>query len=101
MRRQEQYSVSDVECYWLVRVETFRTLSKATSPQLLKRDFSNVFPPGGIGTGMLPELPVAMLDIEGEQSVQFGGLKVATVPRWLTGILDGTYQYREGSWNLG
>lgn len=99
-RRQERYAASAVECYWLVRTETFMTLGKATSRLLLKRDFGSVFPPGGIGTGMLPELPVAMLDTEGEQLVRFGGLKAATVPVWLAGILNGAYQYRGGSWNL-
>lgn len=100
-RRQERYMASAVECYWLVRAETFSTLGKATSRLLLKRDFGNVFPHGGIGTGMLPELPVAMLNTEGAQLVQFGGFKTATVPTWLAGILNGTYQYRGGSWNLG
>lgn len=101
IRRQERYAASAIECYWLVRQETFLTLGKGTTRLLLKRDFDNVFPPGGIGTGMLPELPVAILDIEGPQSVQFGLSKTATVPRWLAGILNGTYQYRSGSWNLG
>ncbi|KWH56048.1 hypothetical protein WT63_24570 [Burkholderia anthina] len=50
---------------------------------------------------MLPELPVAMLDTEGSQLVLFGGLKTATVSTWLAGILNGTYEYRGGSWNLG
>tara|TARA_R110001606_G_C15397001_1_gene652347 strand:+ start:5490 stop:6188 length:699 start_codon:yes stop_codon:yes gene_type:complete len=100
-RRQERYAASGVESYWLVRKETFRTLGKATSRLLLKRDFGNVFPPGGIGTGMLPELPVAMLETEGEQLVLFGGLKSATVAGWLAGILDGAYQYSGGTWNLG
>jgi competence protein CoiA len=99
-RRQERYTASALECYWLVRTETFRTLAKATSRLLLKRDFRNVFPDDGIGTGMLPELPVAMLDTEGAQLVLFGGLKTATVPEWLAGVLNGTFQYRSGSWNL-
>jgi len=100
-RRQERYTASAVECYWLVRKETFLTFGKATSRLLLKRDFGNEFPQGGIGTGMLPELPVAMLDTEGSQLVLFGGLKTATVSTWLAGILNGTYEYRGGSWNLG
>lgn len=99
-RRQDRYTASSVECYWLLRKETFLTLAKATSRHLLSRDFGNVFPPGGIGTGMLPELPVAMLDTEGEQLVQFGLLKSATVQTWLTGILNGHYKYRSGSWSL-
>lgn len=43
-RRQERYIASAVECYWLVRRETFITLAKTTSRELLKRDFGNVFP---------------------------------------------------------
>lgn len=101
MRRQERYIASAVECYWLVRKETFITLSKATCRLLLKRDFGDALPLGGIGTGMLPELPVAMLDTEGELLVNFGEFKVAKIPVWLVGILDGAYQYRGGSWNLG
>lgn len=101
IRRQERYTESNVECYWLTRREQFITLGRATSRLLLKRDYSNVFPPGGIGTGMLPELPVAMLDTEDEQLVQFGGMKSASVPTWLAGILNRTYEYRGGSWNLG
>ena len=46
------------------------------------------------------QLPVAMLDTENSQRVMFGGLKAATVPAWLAGILNRSYQYRGGSWNL-
>ena len=100
-RRQERYAASSVECYWLVRHETFLTLGKATSRVLLKRDFGNAWPAGGIGTGMLPELPVAMLDTNGAQRVMFGGGKAAAVPVWLAGVLDGSFQFRDGSWDLG
>ncbi|OXI80616.1 hypothetical protein CFB50_19315 [Burkholderia sp. AU33423] len=102
LRRQERYIASGVECYWLVRHETFLTLSRSTTRLLLKRDFGNVFPREGIGTGMLPELPVAMLmSTDNEFLVLFGGMKTATVRTWLAGILGSAYQYRDGSWNLG
>lgn len=100
-RRQERYVASGVECYWLVRKEVFVTLSGATARLLLKRDFGGRFPPGGIGTGMLPELPVAMLLDEGDRPVCFGLGRAAELSAWLTGIMNGTYQYRGGSWNLG
>ncbi len=100
IHRQERYKASNVECYWLVRKEMFSTLSKATSRLLLKRDFDNVFPDAGIGTGMLPELPVAILDTENALQVLFGALKTASLQTWINGILDGSYQYRGGSWNL-
>ncbi|MCM3608810.1 competence protein CoiA [Cupriavidus pauculus] len=99
-RRQDRYTASGVECFWLVRHETFLTLSKATSRLLLKRDYGNIFPEAGIGTGMLPELPVAMLDTEGVQLVRFGGFKQATIRAWLAGVINGKYQYRSGCWNL-
>jgi len=101
IRRQERYNESGVDCYWLVPKEMFFTLGKATSRLLLKRDYGNVFPTKGIGTGMLPELPVCMLEVDGEQRVQFGMGRFATVQTWLDGILNGTYQYRGGAWNLG
>jgi hypothetical protein len=85
----------------LVRHESFLTLSKATARLLLKRDYGNVFPPNGIGTGMLPELPVAMLEADGQNRVMFGQGKGATVQAWLEGVINGSYQYRAGSWNLG
>lgn len=44
IRRQERYTASGVECYWLVRHETFLTLGKSTRRVLLKRDYGNVFP---------------------------------------------------------
>ncbi len=101
IRRQERYAASSVECFWLVRQENFVTLVKATGQIHPKRYCGNVFPPGGIGTGSLPELPVAMLVTDGSQRVAFGGLKSSTVPEWLAGIIRGDYQYRGGSWNLG
>lgn len=100
-RRQDRYGASGVECYWLVRHEIFLTLSKATARLLLKRDYGNVFPPNGIGTGMLPELPVAMLEADGQNRVMFGLGKGATVQAWLEGLINGSYQYRAGAWNLG
>jgi hypothetical protein len=100
-RRQKRYAASGVECYWLVRKEAYFTLAKATAGHLLQRDIGGVCPPEGMGTGMLPELPVAMLDPESPQAINFEGLKTATVQGWLAGLLDGTYQYRGGSWSLG
>jgi competence protein CoiA len=41
-----------------------------------------------------------MLDTDSEGQVDFGGMQSATVPAWLDGILNGSYQYRKGSWNL-
>lgn len=100
LRRQERYAASAVECYWLLQPEVFTSLSKATARRRLQRDFGNVFPEEGIGTGALPELPVSMLAIDSELRVIFGGLKSASVNDWLTGIFTNEYQFRNGSWNL-
>lgn len=100
-RRQGRYTSSGVECYWLVRVESFAALARATSRLVLERDFGNVWPEGGIGTGMLPELPLAVLQTDPAHSVLFGLGKSASMQDWLKGILEGSYRYRSGSWNLG
>lgn len=100
IRRQERYSSSGVECYWLVRKETFMTLSGSTARLLIKRHYGGKFPPGGIGTGMLPDLPVAVLIHEDHQPVSFGLGRAASLTEWLDGILSGKYQYLGGSWCL-
>jgi competence protein CoiA len=100
-RRQQRYAASSVECYWLVRHETFRTLAKATARKLLREEYGNNFPPNGIGTGMLPSLPVSMLNADSPLPIQFGLGKGAALVEWIGGILQGSYQYRGGCWNLG
>ena len=101
IKRQERYSASGIECYWLVRQDVFITLTKATTRLLLKREFDNVFPLEGIGTGSLPELPVSLLETEPRQLVHYGLGKGGTVAHWLTGILNKSFRYCEGSWNQG
>jgi len=46
-------------------------------------------------------LSVSIRDTENKQLVHFGGMNSDAVPAWLAGILNRTYQYCDGSWNLG
>ena len=101
VRRQQRYTESGVECYWLVRLEPYRTLVKATARLLLQREFGNVWPANGIGSGLLPEFPVAMLNTDGNHYVLAGPGKSADMQSWIIGLVEGTYQYRDGSWTLG
>lgn len=101
LRRQAIYKASGVECYWLVRREMFGALQKSATQILLKRDFNGAWPSGGIGLGMLPELPAAILDADNEHQVIFGMFKTATMQQYLDGIIMGRYQYSTGVWNLG
>lgn len=100
LRRQERYTESGVECFWLLRQEGFLTLLKSTSRLVLKRDHGGVFPTQGIGTGALPELPIALLSPEAPRPVQFGLGKDATVREWLEAILIGEFRHREGAWSI-
>lgn len=101
LARQERYRLSNVECYWLVMREPFITLTDATAKLSLKREHNGKWPPGGIGTGCLPELPVAMLQNDEVQKVIFGLGKSATVIDWVVGIIKKQYRFDRGSWNLG
>lgn len=103
LRRQARYEASGVECYWLARYEVFLALAKKSRELRLQRDFGGKFSQScGLGVGMLPELPVAVLADGPDAALQvnFGLLKSATVSAWLDGVLDGTYQFRAGCWNL-
>jgi competence protein CoiA len=83
-RRQLRFAQCSIECFWLFRRETFETLR------------NNIMHTQSVGA--LPALPMAMLE---EQRIEFGGAKNATITQWLSGVLDGSFQYREGAWNLG
>ena len=81
-RRQQRFAESGIECFWLFRREPFQTLTANIAHTRRGR--------------ALPELPVALLD----EHVEFGDTKSASVSAWLTGVLDGTFCYRDGGWSL-
>lgn len=100
MRRQDRYMQSGVECHWLTRRETFVTLVGTTSRILIKRDYGGKFPEGGVGTGLLNEYSVAMLELDDSPVVNMGGGNTSSLSAWITGIISHQYQYRGGAWNL-
>ncbi|OWQ46628.1 hypothetical protein CDL60_14300 [Roseateles noduli] len=100
LQRQERYRASNVECYWLLRREVYLPLAKSTSRLVLKRDFGNKWPEAGIGTGMLPELPVAVLVPEAPRPVQFGLGAASSVSEWLQALISGEFRHRGGAWNI-
>lgn len=100
MRRQQRYVDSGIKSYWVVRVEVFRRLQKATIRQHLKRFHNGKFPENGIGTGAIPELPVAILLPDFESPMQFGELKHSTVTDWIQALLSGRFVYSQGSWSI-
>ncbi|QKV55454.1 competence protein CoiA family protein [Comamonas antarctica] len=100
MRRQQRYEASSVKCYWVVRTEVFLRLQKATVQYALKRFHGGKLPVDGVGTGAIPELPVAMLQPGTEQPMQFGLLKASTITTWILALLENRYKYFEGSWYI-
>ncbi len=82
-RRQQRFAECHIACFWLFRKETFATLTANVAHTR--------------NSTALPELPVAMLDA---QRIEFGDTKSATLDQWLTGILDGSFGYRDGWWTL-
>lgn len=99
LARQQRYKASSIECYWLLRKETYRTLAKASGREVLKR-LGGWPADGRIGMGMLPELPAHFLNIEGVPQVLIESPITASVSEWLTAIVNNTYGYSNGSWLL-
>ncbi len=96
--RQERYKASGVECYWLLRVETFRTLHKA----VLRESWTRLGKPKEpFGMGMLPELPASILQTEDSPARVFGGYPFnVTVTEWLAAIVQGRFVHRDWAWVL-
>lgn len=100
LRRQARYLESGIECYWLTRVETYRTLVKSTGREVLKRFYGGKWPkndPCALGSGLLPELPVSILHPEAASPIQIGRQGVGSA-EWLTAIFEGRFQYVKHSW---
>lgn len=100
LRRQQRYAESGIKSYWIVRIDVFRRLAKATAQQHLTRFHAGKFPDEGIGTGAIPELPVAILHPDAENPVQFGLMKSAKIAAWIQALISGSYKYDRGSWSI-
>ena len=99
LRRQERYAKSGVECYWLTRRENYRTLAMATARLRLKRDFGGRFPPEGTFPPMLPELPVAYLELGEAPRICGAMLFSASIEDWLQAVIEQRYFSDNGHWH--
>jgi hypothetical protein len=100
LRRQERYQAHGIENYWLLYKPRYLTLLKSIGRLRLRRDFGNKFPPGGF-FAVIPELPMALYDLEFEDSKVLGGspLKVS-LSEWLSGVLSNSFRYLDGAWRV-
>ena len=98
IRRQERYASCGVESYWLTRRENFITVIKATGQLRLKRDLGGKFPPEGFFSPLLPELPIAYLELG--ESARVGGPAAfsASVEDWLRAIVERRFVFDDGRW---
>jgi hypothetical protein len=99
IRRQERYKKSGVECYWLTRLENFRTLAGSTGRLRMKREWGGKFPPGRLTFWpLLPDFPVAILALGDDPSIQGVGLVSYGIDQWLQSIIEQRYLYDDGAW---
>jgi hypothetical protein len=99
MSRQLRYELAGVECYWLARADNFKTLTSATGRLRMKREWGGKFPPGRVSfSPLLPEFPVAVLDLGETPFIRSTGQVRYSVEEWLRAIIEKRYFYSDGQW---
>jgi len=98
MRRQELYSQSQVECYWLLREEVARPLMKSIRQLRLKVEFGGKVPKS-LFFPVLPNLPWAVYQPEQDQTIRAPGLSMS-LEHWITAIANDRWMYDGTIWSI-
>ena len=98
LKRQKIYRDAGIECFWLLYLERFLTLNRATANHRLRYEFNNVFPKEGYFHGCIKELPVAYLVTDSAPIVRGVAGFECTLDAWLTAILGEKFGYQDGRW---
>lgn len=97
-KRQGRYSDEGVKSRWLLGQERYSTLAKSMGKERLRTEFGGKFPPGGHFGPCLPDLPVAMLELEPVPTIKGAGFFTATLPDLLEAVLSNRFLCIDGLW---
>jgi competence protein CoiA len=99
LRRQERYEKYQLKSYWLISRQSFLALVKSLGKLRLRRDYAGQFPGESGIMPAIPELPIAMLDLDSHDPRVRGpgGLDVS-VATWINSIVNEQFIWREGAW---
>lgn len=99
LKRQKVYRDAGIECFWLLYLERFLTLNRATANYRLRHEFNNVIPKTAF-FGCLKELPVSYLAIEATPFVRGVAGFQSSLDEWLIAILEERFVYQDGRWGI-
>lgn len=98
LKRQKIYKDAGIECFWLLYLERFLTLNRATANHRMKYEFNNIFPKEGYFHGCIKELPVAYLVTDSAPLVRGVAGFECTLDALLEAILNDKFGYQDGIW---
>jgi competence protein CoiA len=96
IERQQIYTDSGIECYWLLHPKCFRALTSSIAKFRIKNEFSNSLPIGLFGNS--PQLPMMWADFEGGLRVGGVALIEYSLELWIKSILDEKFKYGDFKW---
>lgn len=94
--RQQIYSDSGVECYWLLYHDRFHTLTKSIANFRLQHEFNNQLPSGFFGN--TPELPMMWADDKDGLKVRGVAFIEYSLSLWIQSILGNKFKYDNYKW---
>ncbi|MCC9063715.1 competence protein CoiA [Flavobacterium piscisymbiosum] len=86
LERQEKYNNSGVEAIWLLKHPRYKTVTKAIYHYILKNDYNNKFPSGGIMPS-IKSLPVFYID-EVDFRIKGVGKFDHSVPNFISALVE-------------
>ncbi len=98
LKRQKIYLDAGIECIWLLYIDRFLTLNKATANHRLRYEFNNIFPKEGYFHGCIKELPAVYLVTDSAPVVRGVAGFECSIDVWLNAILEKKFGYQDGKW---
>jgi len=102
-KRQMRYSLSGVQCYWVLYKKRFLTLTKSIAGYRLRSEFHGQWPSDpdkAKGIGQHADIPVVWLDPDDTQPIKAPCFFASDISQWLRSLLTGDFNYQQDGWRI-